>query len=328
MHHDTFRNAYAVESIDQLVRSMMTDLFSPSEPTAIARASSSIFAFTGQGAQYLGMGRQLFETNTTFRQNILDFDRICVRQGLPSFNWLVKSHPSDESVPSPTESQLALVSIAVAIASLWQSWGITPSAVIGHSLGEYAALCVAGVLSVSDTLYLVGKRAEMMEKRCIANSHAMLAVQSGPEPIQRIMSTERMPSCEIACFNGPSNTVVSGMREDVNLLAKRLEEIGVKKTLLELPFAFHSIQMEAILEDIRGFASNIKFLKPTVPIASTLLGSLVREEGIITADYLCQQARRPVRFQQDLKVSRARRLSGLKPVRIRCVIVWCGRRLG
>lgn len=156
MHHDGFRKAYAVESIDQLIRSIHSDLSSSSEPIAIPRSASYIFTFTGQGAQYLGMGRQLFETNTSFRQNILDLDRICTRQGLPSFKWLVTSS-SSESDPSPSESQLALVSIAVALAFLWQSWGIIPSAVIGHSLGEYAALCVAGVLSVSDTLYLVGK---------------------------------------------------------------------------------------------------------------------------------------------------------------------------
>ena len=121
MHHDTFRKAYAIKSIDQLVRSMRKDLSSPSEPTAITRSSSSIFAFTGQEAQHLGMGRQHFETNTSFRQSILDFDRICVRQGLPSFKWLVTNFPLDELVPGPSESKLALVSIAVALASLWQS---------------------------------------------------------------------------------------------------------------------------------------------------------------------------------------------------------------
>ena len=119
-----------------------------------------------------------------------------------------------------------------------------------------------------------------------------------------------MPSCEIACFNGPSNTVVSGMREDVSLLAKWLEETGVKKTLLEPPFAFHSVQMEAILVDVRGIASNVKFLKPTIPIASTLLGSLVRDEGVIKADYLYQQARQPVRFQEALYSLRSAGLAG------------------
>lgn len=300
MHHDAYRKAYAVENIDQLVRSMKTDLSSPSEPTAITVSSPSIFVFTGQGAQYLGMGQQLFKTNTSFRQSILDFDQICIRQGLPSFMWLVTYSSSKGSIPTPSESQLALVSIAVALASLWQSWGIAPSAVIGHSLGEYAALCVAGVLSISDTLYLVGKRAEMMEKRCIANSHAMLAIQSGSESIQQITSTEKVPSCEIACFNGPSNTIVSGVRKEILLLADRLDEMGVKKTLLELPFAFHSAQMDPILEDFHAIALNVEFLKPTVPIASTLLGLLVRDEGIITAEYLSRQARQPVRFQEAL----------------------------
>lgn len=310
MHHDAFRKGYAVESLDQLVRSMKKDLTSSSEPPAITRSSPVIFAFTGQGAQYLDMGRQLFETNSSFRQSILDFDRICISQGLPSFKWLVTGSSSHESVPSPSESQLALVSIGVALASLWQSWGITPTAVIGHSLGEYAALCVAGVLSVSDTLYLVGKRAETMEKRCIANSHAMLAVQSGSESIQQIISAESLPSCEIACFNGPNNTTVSGAGKEINLLAEKLDEMGVKRTLLELPFAFHSEQMDPILEDIRAIASNVDFLKPTVPIASTLLGSLVRDEGIVTADYLSRQARQPVRFQEALYSLRSEGTAG------------------
>ena len=310
MHHDGFRKAYAVESMDQLVRSMKKDLTSSSEPSAISKPSPTVFAFTGQGAQYLGMGHHLFETNSSFRQSILDFDRICVSQGLPSFKWLVTGSSPHDSVPTPSESQLALVAIAVALASLWQSWGITASAVIGHSLGEYAALCVAGVLSVSDTLYLVGKRAELMEKKCIANSHAMLAVQSGSEPIQQIITAERLTSCEIACFNGPNSTTVSGGRQEISLLAEKLDGLGVKKTLLELPFAFHSEQMDPILDDIRAIASNVEFLKPTIPIASTLLGSLVKGEGAVTADYLSRQARRPVRFQEALYSLRSEGTAG------------------
>ena len=300
MHHDAYRKAYAVENLDQLIRSMKKDLSDSPEPTATTESPSYIFAFTGQGAQYLGMGRQLFETNTSFRQHILDFDRICIRQGLPSFKHLISSSPSEESVPSPSESQLALVSIGVALASLWQSWGIQPSAVIGHSLGEYAALCVAGVLSISDTLYLVGQRAEMMEKRCVANSHAMLAIQCSPESIQQTISAEKLLSCEVACYNGPNSTVVSGVRQEIDLLAERVDQMGTKKSLLGLPFAFHSIQMDPILEDVRAIASNVEFLKPTIPVASTLLGSLVQDEGVITAEYLSRQAREPVQYQEAL----------------------------
>ena len=304
MHH-VIRKAYATESIDQLTQSMRKDLASSSEPTATTEVSSAVFLFTGQGSQYLGMGRQLFQTNSTFRKSIWDFDSICIQQGLPSFKWTITADASDDRLPSPSESQLALVSVALALASLWKSWGIAPKAVIGHSLGEYAALCVAGVLSVSDTLYLVGKRAELMEKKCIANSHAMLAVQSGAEPIEQIMSCGQMPSCEIACLNGPSNTVVSGVLEDISLLEEKLSAAGVKKTLLKLPFAFHSVQMDPILDDIRLLAQNVEFRKPTVPVASTLLGSLVRDEGIFSPDYLARQARRPVKFQGALQTCKA-----------------------
>ena len=309
MHH-AIRKAYAVQSIEQLVQSMKKDVSNPSELGATTEHTSAIFLFTGQGSQYLGMGRQLFQTNTSFRKSISESDNICIGQGLPSFEWIVSAEPSEERVPTPSESQLALVAIALALASLWQSWGITPKAVIGHSLGEYAALCIAGVLSISDTLYLVGKRAEMMEKKCIANTHAMLAIQSDSESIQGLILGGQMPSCEVACLNGPSNTVVSGSLKDIHSLEEKLDAMGTKTTLLKLPFAFHSVQMDPILEDIRAIAKNVQFRKPIVPIASTLLGTLVKDNGIITADYLARQARQAVKFQEALQACKAKGIAG------------------
>ena len=308
MHH-VIRKAYAVQSIDQLVQSMKKDISSSSEPGATTEHSSGIFLFTGQGSQYLGMGRQLYQTNRAFRKSISESDNICIRQSLPSFEWIVSAEPSEERVPSPSESQLALVAIALALASLWQSWGITPKAVMGHSLGEYAALCVAGVLSISDTLYLVGKRAQMMEKKCVANTHSMLATQSDSESIQQIISSGQMPSCEIACLNGPSSTVVSGSLTDIHSLDEKLKAMGTKTTLLKLPFAFHSVQMDPILEDIRTLAQNVQFRKPVIPIASTLLGTLVTDDGIITPDYLTRQARQAVRFQEALQACKAENIA-------------------
>lgn len=149
-----------------------------------------------------------------------------------------------------------------------------------------------------------------MEKKCVAKSHAMLAVQSGSESVQRLISTQEVPSCEIACFNGPNSTVVSGKLEEINMLGGKLDDMGVKKTLLELPFAFHSGQMDTILDDIRVLSSNVEFLKPTFPIASTLLGSLVRDEGIFTPEYLSRQARQPVRFQEALYSLRSEGIAG------------------
>jgi iterative type I PKS product template protein len=301
MHH-VFRSAYAVENLDQLAQSMKKDLATSPAPRPTTETTSAIFAFTGQGAQYMGMGRRLFETSTAFRKNILDYDSICIQQGLPSFKDMLMSDSLDKM--SPSQSQLALVSIAIALASLWKSWGIKPAAVIGHSLGEYVALCTANVLSVSDTLYLVGKRAETMEQKCSAGSHAMVAVQSTAKLVQEIIDGSDVRSCAIACFNGPANTVVSGEHTEIGSLQNMFDVRGIKTTLLALPFAFHSAQMDPILDDIRSIARNVDFREPSVPVASTLLGLLVQTKGVITPDYLARQARQPVRFQGALEMLR------------------------
>ena len=298
MHH-VFRKAYAVQSLQQLTQLMQKDLINASAPKPAPEIRSAIFAFTGQGQQYMGMGRRLLETSSAFQKTIVDCDNICIQQGLPSFKSLLKSDTPD--AVSPTQSQLALVSIAIALASLWKSWGIKPTAVIGHSLGEYAALCVADVLSLSDTLYLVGRRAEMMEHKCHPNSHAMAAVKATPSLVQQIIGESGAQSCEMACFNGPTSTVISGELADIGLLGKKLEAQGVKTTVLELPFAFHSAQMDPILGDIRLISRQVKFCEPAVPVASTLLGSVVKAGGVFTPDYLARQTRQPVRFQEALK---------------------------
>ncbi|KAL9585668.1 MAG: hypothetical protein Q9203_004154 [Teloschistes exilis] len=306
MHH-TFRKAYAVERLGQLIELLRSDLASAAAPKPTTETSPAIFVFTGQGQQYMGMGQRLLETSTAFRKTITDCNEICIRQGLPSFEGLLTSDSVDKM--SPSQSQLALVSIAIALASLWKSWGITPTAVMGHSLGEYAALCVAEVLSVSDTLFLVGKRAAEMERKCNANSHAMVAVQANAELVQQIINDAGAQSCQIACLNGPANTVVSGECADVGLFGEKIEARGIKKTVLDLPYAFHSAQMEPILEDIRVLAENVNSCEPSVPVASTLLGSVIRTKSVITPDYFVRQTRDPVRFQGALEALRAEGLA-------------------
>ncbi|KAL9598139.1 MAG: hypothetical protein Q9219_004695 [cf. Caloplaca sp. 3 TL-2023] len=306
MHH-IYRKAYAVESLEQLKHLMEKDIASESAAKPVSGTTSAIFAFTGQGQQYIGMGRQLFETNSVFRNTIIDCNDICIRQGLPSFKDLVMTSSSQAMTPSKT--QLALTSIAIALASLWKSWAMRPVAVIGHSLGEYAALCIANVLSVSDALYLVGRRADIMESKCSANSHAMIALQLDPESALQTINDSGVQSCEIACLNGPTNTIVSGNHIDIGVLKNKFELHGVKSTLLELPFAFHSAQMEPILDDFRLIARNVNFCEPSIPIASTLLGSLVTAKGVFTPEYLARQARQPVKFQAALEALKAGELA-------------------
>ena len=299
--HHVFRAAHAVGSIKELIGLITKDLAGSNENSRANAKSSIAFAFTGQGSQYPGMGKQLFDTCASFRQNVLEFNGICLRQGLPPFLDMITDSKADITRMTPTQIQLGLVSLELGLARFWQSCGIEPDVVIGHSLGEYTALCVAGVLSVSDMLFLVGNRAKIMEEKCTANSHAMLAIQSPVESVLQVLKTEQLSSCEIACINGPSSTVVSGPLEDVKTLKDRLQAGDIKTTLLEVPYAFHSAQMDPILSDLEAIAYNVQFAEPKIAVASTLHGDLVKADGIFTPNYLARQARQKVDFVGALR---------------------------
>lgn len=293
--HYVFRTAYSVQSVRDLVGLLYNDLQGSEGPSRIEQEPSVVFTFTGQGSQYPGMGHQLFDTCATFRQSIVEFDTICVQQGLPSFLALIINSGLDYRSVSTVQVQLALASIDLALAMLWRSWGIMPNVVIGHSLGEYPALCFAGVLSVMDMLFLVGKRAMLMQKQCTAYTHAMLAVQSSRDALGGYLTTD-LETCGIACLNGPNATVVSGLAGEIKTLTARLKSKGIKSTLLEVPYAFHSPQIDAILREFQTAAETVKFSKPTVPVASTSRGEAVCDEGVFSSSYLAHQARHQVDF--------------------------------
>ena len=293
--HHVFRTAYSVQSIVDLTESLNNDLQRSKEPARILDKQTLVFTFTGQGSQYPGMGHELFETCPTFQRSILEFDAICVQQGLPSFLPLIKDRGLDYNSVLTAQVQLALVSIDLALAILWRSWGITPSVVIGHSLGEYPALCFAGVLSVADMLFLVGKRATLMQEHCTAYTHAMLAIQCSRDVLGRYLTTD-LETCGIACLNGPNATVVSGLAEEIETLKERLKPEGVKSTQTKVPYAFHSPQVDPILSEFQAAAGPIRFSKPTIPVASTLRGEIVGDEGVFSHSYLVHQTRHLVNF--------------------------------
>lgn len=300
--HHVFRTAYPAQSIKELTELMSKDL--DREPPRIADKQSVVFTFTGQGSQYPGMGQELFETCPQFQQLILEFDTICVQQGLPSFLPLITDRSLDFKSLSTAQAQLALVSLELALANLWRSWGIMPNVVIGHSLGEYPALCFAGVLSVMDMLFLVGKRALLMQEQCTAYTHAMLAVQCPRVVLDNYLTTD-LETCRIACLNGPNATVVSGLAGEIETLMVRLKPEGLKTTLLEVPYAFHSPQIDPILNQFQAAADTVKFSKPRIPVASTLRSKIVGEEGIFSSSYLAQQARCQVDFQGAIEACKS-----------------------
>ena len=315
--HHVFQAVYSVQSTRDLTGLIYSDLQGSKEPRWLKDKPSVVFTFTSQGSQYPGMGRELFETCATFQQSILGFNAICEQQGLPSFLPLITDSGLDYTSVSTVQVQLALVALDLALAMLWQSWGMMPNLVIGHSLGEYPALCFASVLSVTDMLFLVGKRAILMQKECTAYTHAMLAVRCPRDGLGRYLTTD-LKTCGIACINGPNATVVSGLAREVQTLKAHLQSGGIKSTLLEVPYAFHLPQIDLILAQFQRVAEKVTFSKPTIPVASTLRSEVVRNEGVFSPSYLVRQARHQVDFLGALEACRSTFMASDRTLFIEC----------
>jgi iterative type I PKS product template protein len=296
--HNSLRIAFVAQTTDDLVKQLeLACEKSDSNSRRKAPSAPVIFAFTGQGSQYCGMGHQLWKHSQEFRRLIRSYQAMTSSLGLPHYAHLIAEEDIDMSSVSTIPIQLAIVAIEIAISQLWMSWGLKPDMVIGHSLGEYAALCIAGVLTVSDTFALVGQRAKMIAEAIPPNQAAMLAISGGADEVRQILSSS-FSSCGIACLNGPQSTVVSGATEELERLQGHLRSNSTRSTLLRVPYGFHSPQLDPILDQYESLAAGVDFAAPDIPVASALLGRLVLkgDDHVFGASYLRRQAREPVNF--------------------------------
>ncbi|MCJ1436265.1 fusarubin cluster-polyketide synthase [Xylographa pallens] len=261
------------------------------------RAPEIIFTFTGQGAQYSGMGKQFFDNFSLFRTELRQLDKIGLTLGFPSMLPVIQSEEQDIGVFAPTAVQLASVCMQIALSRLWASWDIVPIAVVGHSLGEYAALNAAGVLSDADTVYLVGKRAELLQTKCTRDTHSMLVVKG---PVSAIADVLKEYNHEIACINSPVETVLAGPRKDISLFQELLTDAGMKSTLLKVPYAFHSSQVDPVLADFKRLAGGVTYSQAKIPILCPLDGSIVHDKGTFGPEYLARHCREPVNMLKAL----------------------------
>lgn len=327
--HHAYRTMVTCDSIEQL-EARLAELQSSAgesveESFKFKRAvppRHMLFAFTGQGSQYPGMGRRLLETLAVFREGIHEFDQLVQRLGFPSIMPIFHagSGGSGESSQNindfaPVVVQLASACMQIVLARIWISWGVVPTAVVGHSLGEYAALNIAGVLSDADTVFLVGRRAVLLQEKCVPGSHAMLAVLAGVDGIHRAVSdrsssgdrtlSNEDEGFEIACINGPKETVLAGSSARLVEIQQVLKTTGVKSTLLRVPYAFHSAQVTPILLEFENAAQRVQFNKPQIPVLSPLLGTVIVEAGVFGAGYLARHARLPVQMMKCLEAAMA-----------------------
>ncbi|KFZ08800.1 hypothetical protein V502_09114 [Pseudogymnoascus sp. VKM F-4520 (FW-2644)] len=299
MHH-VQREAYVAQSTDDLLRQLQPGA---SKDETKEPASSVVFAFTGQGSQHMGMGGTLYRTSATFKRLLDSYQSLCDAQGL-NCQFLDVIRASGQDAASETaerDMQVATVALEIALSQYWLSLGVRPTLLVGHSLGEYAALCVAGVLSVGDALAMACERAELIFTKCVPAEAGMLAVGLPMTTVQyRLRDLATTAGCEVTCNNGPLSTVVGGPVAAIDALESYLksDDASVAISRLRVQFAFHTRQMDPLLDELEAAAERVTFKAPTIAVASTLLGRIVQpgEDGVFNAKYLRRHTREPVAF--------------------------------
>lgn len=298
--HFEYRKSVVVTSLADAVRQLR-----PHIETAIAQTPTSVkrppvaFAFAGQGTFYLGIGAQLYQDSPFFRSQLDQFDSLARRQNFPSFMPSIKKTVAKEDLPA-SSIHLAIVCVEIALARMYMSYGIKPTAVIGHSLGEYAALAVAGVISDSATVFLVGTRAAILDSNCASHTNCMVAVRASVEDITR--EADGAPF-EVACMNSPKETVIGGPVEHLEPLSARLTKAGYRATRLDVPHAYHTAQMDLVVDDLIRQTQGVVYNKPTIPIISPRDTAIIEAGSDIDSSYLPLSLRKTVDFAGALNVA-------------------------
>ena len=262
-----------------------------------------VFLFPGGGSQYFNMGRELYQTEALYREEV---DR-CAQLLMPTLGLDVRrqmyqmdSGPAD---PGMQRLDLALVALFIteyALAQLWQSFGVLPNAFIGHSLGEYTAACLAGVFSLEDCLQLVATRGRLMAR---VPKGAMLSLQMSGDAAQQHLGAE----LSLAALNGPLSSVVSGPVEPIERLETTLRQQGIPTKRLHIAVAAHSALVEPILPEFTRAVAALRLRPPRLPFISNVSGTWIQAEEATSPEYWARHLRQTVRFGDGLGVLLAAR---------------------
>ncbi|MBO3463553.1 type I polyketide synthase [Aetokthonos hydrillicola] len=285
----------------------LTDFLQDNQTKGVVRGKAEsqhkklAFLFTGQGSQYVDMGRQLYETQPTFRKIIDQCNAILEKYlEIPLLDLLYPEQAKNEVsslIDQTAYTQPALFAIEYALAKLWESWGIKPDVVMGHSVGEYVAASVAGVFSLEDGLKLIAMRGRLMQQ--LPNGGQMVSVMASESQVTEAIG-KYTSQVTIAAINGPESIVISGESEAIIAICRKLEGIEVKTKQLQVSHAFHSPLMGPMLTEFEALALEVTYSQPKIPLISNVTGQKVGLE-ITKAEYWVEHVRQPVRFAQSMK---------------------------
>ncbi len=291
---EQMRDKLAAFKSEKPAEGITSGVFPGGDPAKIA------FLFTGQGAQYSGMARQLYQTQPIFRA-ALDHCSAILEPLLdrPLLSVIFGLTPEDAALLDQTAyTQPAVFSIEMALVELWKSWGIRPNFVFGHSVGGYAAACTAGIFNLEDGLRLIAARAKRMGS--LPAGGCMAAVFTDEASTAAQINALAVP-VSIAAVNAPDSTVISGLAQDVQCVLEALKAQGIQARMLKVSHAFHSDLMNPILADLEQAAQSVKYAAPRIPFVSDSSGKLARGDTAANAAYWRQHTRTAVRFAAGME---------------------------
>jgi acyl transferase domain-containing protein len=294
-----FRRVVVCEGREDAIRAL--EVLEPERVHAGRREAtpSPVFMFPGQGAQAVHMGGGLYREEPVFREAVDACARLLrAHLGLDLRTLLFPEGGSQADAEGMLRrtaiTQPALFTIEYALARLWMSWGVRPRAMIGHSVGEYVAACLAEVLSVEDALALVSARGALMQRM---PPGGMLAVPLSEAQVLPLLG----PALSLAAVNGPSATVIAGPVEPLEVLRQALAQRGVEGRPLQVSHAFHSAMMEPVLGAFLEEARRVKLHPPSMPYVSNVTGTWITPAEAMDPAYWVRHLREPVRFDAGLR---------------------------
>jgi acyl transferase domain-containing protein len=301
-NHFAHRQTFTAPGRDEMVEALSDAETSAKTPVNGPEALEAgiVFLFTGQGSQYPAMGRQLYETQPLFRKILDQCEQLFRAQTNRSLLAILFAQTADAagSIHRTGYAQPALFALEYALQALWVSWGIRPAAVMGHSVGEVVAACVAGVFSLEEGLKLISARARLMQE--LPPGGAMAAVMADEARVQAVLA-QAAPQLSIAALNGPQNTVISGPQANLTEALRALEGAGIRSVPLNVSHAFHSRLMEPMCAEFGRIIADIQYSPPHLPLVSNVSGGLLAPGDVPDSAYWVHHVRQPVRFHDSLQ---------------------------